>query len=174
MYEFRIVSARRLLLFLACLFAIALTAVFWQTAFAKPDATATMRFGNPDAGSDFPPNPPHDRSANAEDNIIPRTVVISEGGTVEFLRESGRHQVAIYEPGTAPEDIDTSILVPGDFIADPTNRVAGSLSPLPSAPGWSSFTSPPLNDGGKYLVICTFLPHFEIGMYGWIEVKELD
>ena len=30
-----------------------------------------------------------------------------------------------------------------------------------------TFTQP-----GKYLVICAFLPHFEGGMYAWVEVKE--
>jgi plastocyanin len=24
---------------------------------------------------------------------------------------------------------------------------------------------------GRYLVICAFLPHFEVGMYGWVEVR---
>jgi plastocyanin len=34
------------------------------------------------------------------------------------------------------------------------------------APTWT-FTTP-----GRYLVICTFLPHFETGMYGWVTVRD--
>ena len=25
---------------------------------------------------------------------------------------------------------------------------------------------------GGFLVICTYLPHFQAGMYGWVEVRD--
>jgi plastocyanin len=28
------------------------------------------------------------------------------------------------------------------------------------------------NEAGRYLVICAFLPHFELRMYGWVTVRE--
>ena len=79
-------------------------------ATASSAMTATMQFGQPNVGSDYPPVPPHDQSAHAKDNIVPRTVVIDKGGTVTF-NTFGVHQVAIYAPGTEPDDIDTSDLV---------------------------------------------------------------
>jgi hypothetical protein len=27
------------------------------------------------------------------------------------------------------------------------------------------------DEPGRYLVICAVLPHFNVGMYGWVEVK---
>src|SRR5687768_9737087 len=139
-------------------------------------ASATVQFGlPPNVGSGFPPTSGHDQSAHAVDNMVPRTVVIDVGGTVTF-NVPGVHQVAIYEPGTEPDDIDTSILVlmppgcprPGGvvplMINDPENREA--LYAQPCLPGGATrvvthtFTEP-----GRYLVICAFLPHFEVQMY---------
>jgi plastocyanin len=136
--------------------------------------SATMQFGLADAGSPFPPAAGHDQSAHAKDNIVPGTVVIDQGGTVTFDVPSGAHQIAIYGPGTEPEDIDTGVLVtlcPGSatrLINDTQNRVALITSPCGSA--WQAqytFDTP-----GRYLVICAFLPHFQVGMYGWVEVRE--
>jgi plastocyanin len=144
-------------------------------------STATVQFGKPNTGSPFPPTPPHDRSAHAVDNMVPRTVVIDVGGEVTF-NVPGVHQVAIYAPGTEPDDIDTSNLVlmppgcprPGGvrlMINDSENREA--LYAQQCLPGGGTrvvrhqFTRP-----GRYLVICAFLPHFEVQMYGWVEVRE--
>ena len=55
--------------------------------------TATMQFGKPNVGSDYAPNPPHDQSAHAKDDLVPRTVVIDKDGTVTFST-FGVHQVA--------------------------------------------------------------------------------
>jgi plastocyanin len=136
--------------------------------------SATMQFGQADVGSPFPPAADHDQSAHAKDNIVPGTVVIDRGGTVTFDVPAGAHQIAIYGPGTEPEDIDTGALVtlcPGSaprLINDTQNRVALITSPCGSA--WQAqytFDTP-----GRYLVICAFLPHFQVGMYGWVEVRE--
>ena len=151
-----------------------------RSSVATP-STATVQFGKPAVGSPFSPTSGHDQSAHAVDNMVPRTVVIDVGGTVTF-NVPGVHQVAIYDPGTEPDDIDTSILVlmppgcpsPGGaplMINDPENREA--LYAQPCLPGGATrvvthtFTEP-----GRYLVICAFLPHFEVQMYGWVEVRD--
>lgn len=136
--------------------------------------SAAMQFGQPDVGSPFPPSADHDASAHAKDNIVPRTVVIDLGGTVTFDVPAGVHQIGIYAPGTNPGDIDTSVLVrlcPGTaprLINDARNRVALLTNACGSA--WQAqytFTTP-----GRYLVICAFLPHFQVGMYAWVEVRD--
>ena len=136
--------------------------------------SATIQFGQPDVGSPYPPSADHDGSAHAKDNLVPRTVVIDVGGTVTFNVPAGAHQIAIYAPGTEPEDIDTTNVValcPGPaarLINDSTHRVALITRPCNTA--WQAqytFTAP-----GRYLVICAFLPHFQVGMYGWVEVRE--
>lgn len=144
---------------------------------------ATIQFGQ-DVGSPFPPDSGHDQSGHAADKLVPRTVVIANGGTVTFNVPPNVHQIAIYEPGTEPEDIDTSALTTlaafagcaGDpvvnaplVIDDATNRVAAYPIPcFAPAQQTHTFTSP-----GRYLVICAFLPHFEEAqMYGWVIVRE--
>ena len=137
---------------------------------AGPDGSATVRFGNPDAGSPFPPPVfNHDSSSNARDNLIPRTSVISAGGNITFT-VAGFHQVAVYGPGTQPEDITVPPFPPNLFINDPTNRLA--LQPIPGVQGpWTppagTFSAP-----GRYLILCNVTPHFAIdNMYGWVIVK---
>jgi plastocyanin len=99
--------------------------------------------------------------------------VIDQGGTVTFQVPAGAHQIAIYAPGTEPEDIDTTNLValcPGPaprLVNDPTNRVA--LMTHACGSSWQAQYT--FNAPGRYLVICAFLPHFEVGMYGWVEVR---
>ena len=73
------------------------------SAQAATPSTATITFGADGHGSPFPP-PDHDASYNGRDNLIPRTVVIARGGSVTFDM-AALHQVAVYEPGTGPEDI---------------------------------------------------------------------
>jgi plastocyanin len=147
-------------------------------AMASSDMTATVQFGQANVGSGFPPTSGHDQSAHAVDNMVPRTVVIDKGGTVTF-NTFGVHEVAIYAPGTNPEDIDTSdlVLTPAGcpkpngaalLIDDDTNRVA--LYAQPCGPGARQVTHT-FDEPGRYLVICAFLPHFQVGMYGWVIVR---
>lgn len=104
--------------------------------------------------------------------------MIAQGGTVTFdLSGPGRalHQVAVYPDGTEPGDVDTTALAPpvagcppAPLIVDPDGLV---LAPQPCAGGTTTpshrFTQP-----GRYLVICTLLPHFaNFQMYGWVIVK---
>ena len=84
-------------------------------ATAASGMTATVQFGQANVGSGFPPTSGHDQSAHADDNMVPRTVVIDKGGTVTF-NTFGVHQIGIYAPGTEPGDIDTTdlVLTPAD------------------------------------------------------------
>ena len=150
---------------------------------ARPDdagdpLSATMNFGIDVIGSPFPPVPEHDASAHAKDNIVPRTVVIARGGTVTFkMGPAPVHAVGIYAPGTEPEDINTNILTPPPpppcppvpLISDPNNLVANVSTQRcqggAAAPTFT-FTAP-----GRYFVICRFLPHFLVQMYGWVIVR---
>ncbi|HET9266666.1 MAG TPA: hypothetical protein VFO31_00830, partial [Vicinamibacterales bacterium] len=72
---------------------------------ANTPLAATVRFGNDSVGSPFPPPSGHDRSGHAKDNLIPRTVVIDQGGTVTFQMGGGVHQVGIYKDGTQVDQV---------------------------------------------------------------------
>ena len=139
-------------------------------AWAAPDGTAVVRFGRPDTGSPFPPPAfDHDQSSNARDNMTPRNVVISSGGSVKF-EIRGRHQVAIYKAGTDPDDIN--VPPAGLFVNDATDRVELGPQNFPVTDlDWTTpvgtFAAP-----GRYLVICNLRPHFaDFDMYGWVTVK---
>src|SRR6516162_8402767 len=64
------------------------------------------------------------------DIIIPNKVTIEEGDTVNFIIGGG-HVLNIYDDGTKPKDIDTSVIEPaancpttaGGVINDPINRI---------------------------------------------------
>ena len=157
------------------------------TGQGKSPTDAVMQFGQADVGSPFPPGSEHDQSAHAKDNIVPRTVVIAVNGTVTFNVPPGVHQINIYKPGTEPEDVDTSMAnlttlaaragcaAPPGVVNAPIVISTGGANfeaaiPVPCLTPTTrtyTFTQP-----GKYLVICAFLPHFQVGMYGWVEVKE--
>ena len=149
----------------------------FDAAAASLDA-AVMRFGLTDVGSGFPPPSGHDRSGHANDTMVPGTVVIDVGGTVTF-EIVNPHQISIYGPGKRPEDVDTSIRAampagcpnPGGngLITDSDGLVASWADPCnqPRLPITYQF-----NEAGRYLVICSFNPHFQIGMYGWVIVRD--
>jgi plastocyanin len=142
--------------------------------------SASVDFGRDDLGSPFPPPSGHDQSGHSRDSLFPQEVVIDKGGTVTFVMgASGVHEAAIYKPGTSPSDIRTvppflDPAAPGcppvPTINDPNNRVTIVSDQVceggAAAPSWT-FDTP-----GKYLVICTFLPHFQARMYGWVTVRD--
>lgn len=139
-------------------------------------ATAVVHFGDHEAGSPFPPAV-HDESFHAKDKIVPRTVVIDRSGEVRF--EIGpEHQVAIFEPGKYPGDIDATETVEHPHLPGPLERIVFdegrvALSPGPSG-GHTTWATPSgtFDERGRYLMICTTNLHFlEADMYGWIEVK---
>jgi hypothetical protein len=140
---------------------------------AGPDTSATVRFGNDDVGSPFPPITEHDESGNGKFNLIPRTVAIADGGSVTYdiLVRFGIHQPVVYEAGTTPDDID--LLGPFPFVNDPMGRLAVGPA-VNAAAGTGTWTTPAgtFDDPGRYLVLCNFAPHFaEFNMYGWVDVK---
>ena len=130
-------------------------------ASTSADTTAVMQFGRPDLGSgcQFPCEDDH--SAHAVDRVAPGAVRIAVGDTVEFDIEDF-HQVAIYEPGIRPADIEPDPAA-FPFVNDPDARIAVSVPTLDY-----SFT---FDEPGKYLVICNITPHF-VGaqMWGWVVV----
>jgi hypothetical protein len=142
-----------------------------------------ISFGRDDVGTEFFPPGEHDRSFHAKDKIRPRVVHLAAGGEVVFDMGSF-HGVAIYEPGTTPDDIEISpatledlvlpfppFLLEGFLINDPDGRVADrspvSMAPMQWSPPEGIFDEP-----GRYLVLCYVLPHFvEAKMYAYIEVR---
>ena len=149
---------------------------------APPVLAATVRFGNDSVGSPFAPNLQHDQSGHGRDNMIPRTVVVDQGATVTFVMGGGVHQVGIFEDGTRPEDVILTGAVnkPG---CPPLGYISGTSNPdtfidVTGAPICDTTQANVVNQTytfetpGRYLVICMFIPHFNIGMYGWVEVKE--
>jgi plastocyanin len=147
-------------------------------AFANSPDAATVQFGLVDVGSGFPPPVMHDRSIHASRTMVPGTVVIDVGGIVTF-NIVNPHQISIYAPGKGPEDVNTSIraAMPAGCpnpdgngrITDPVGLVASWANPCnaPRQPITYQFNQP-----GRYLVICSFNPHFQIGMYGWVIVRD--
>lgn len=141
---------------------------------------AVVRFGNPGAGTmQFGPEHP---SAHAFDNIIPNTVVIAAGGTVRF-DVAPPHVVAIYQPGTTPEEIRLipgvtlfdhvgppgPPFIPNFYIDEPNGRLFLDPAPAFGPPHSVEYT---FEQPGKYLVICRIAPHFAFNkMYAWVEVK---
>ena len=145
---------------------------------ASSPLSATVEFGNAGVGSGFPPGSGHDQSAHAPDSLVPTNVVIDAGGTVTF-NAVGIHQISIYQPGKAPEDVVTSNQVampagcpplPPFRIDDPVGRIPIN-GQNPTGCGNRTYTHT-FADPGKYLVICDVAPHFAIKMYGWVTVRD--
>jgi len=144
---------------------------------ASTPLSATVRFGNDSVGSPFPPPSGHDQSGHGRDNLIPRTVVIDAGGTVTFEIGGPVHQVAIYKDGTRPEEVSLAGLAPKAGCG-PAPYIPGTNDPnfikvlgQPPCAGGPTTVSQKFDTPGRYLVICSFLPHFQVGMYGWVEVR---
>jgi hypothetical protein len=140
-----------------------------------PLANADLSFGqwNTSPGLDrFPNNSPITGNVH---KLIPFETKIKAGGTVNFII-GGFHLVTVYGPGTNFEDISTNVLtpIPGapmgfpPVVDDPVNRIYRGLSPfgLPQDRVEAvNFAMP-----GRYLAVCTFLPHFIDRMFGYIQV----
>jgi plastocyanin len=137
-----------------------------------PLANATVSFGS------WMTTPPLDRFPNQNPitanhhELIPQVAKIKAGGTVNF-NISGFHHVLVYDDGTQPGDIDTTITVPPTaggppLIADPDRRIYRGLDPSlfpQDRVEIVHFANP-----GTYLVMCGVLPHFRDGMFGFVRV----
>jgi plastocyanin len=146
-----------------------------RTQGATP-SSAVVRFGRNDVGTDFFPPGSHDQSLHADDTLFPRTVVIDAGGWVRFDAPPNIHQIAIYNPGKNVKDVNVSLTTashascpPLPLIDDPVLRRGGALTARECFLPWSHTET--FDDPGRYLVICTVLPHFQVGMYGWVIVR---
>jgi hypothetical protein len=187
-------DAFRLVVSLGLLAILALPAA---VAAAPPD-TATMVFGKelgnrpptvrtpPGCDPGIPPGPPacfpddHDSSANAADDIVPRTAVIAQTGSVSFIRAVGNHGVAVYKPSTDVAELKAAVGPGGGFFSIDNNTTLDRVyqGPLqgnawPTGPGGAQTTpAGTFSEPGRYLVVCTFRPHFrDVNMYGWINVQ---
>ncbi|MBA3440505.1 MAG: hypothetical protein H0T92_11610 [Pyrinomonadaceae bacterium] len=91
---------------------------------------------------------------------------------------AGLHQVLIYDDGTKPEDINTSLIAPPPppplpqvpLIADPNRRIYRGPDPRVLLPVIDRVEVVHFAEPGTYLVICGVLPHFQEGMYGYVKV----
>src|SRR5215472_19355897 len=166
-----------------------------------PLANATVSFGlwDPNKSDLLSTEKPLDRlvadpgmGRGVNDIIVPNEVTIKEGGAVNFIIGGG-HVVTVYDDGTKPEDIDTSVIEPaarcpttaGGVINDPNNRIYRGPC-FSTSFGTTPTTTITRRDGvevvqftkpGRYLVICSRLNHFidSIGkfqMFGFVKVEE--
>lgn len=141
-----------------------------------PLSNATVSFGQ------WRSDPPLDRFPDQSPRLhnqhqqIPFKVKIKAGGSVNFII-GGFHQIIVYDDGTQPEDINTTLIVPGSsppgLIDDPNGRIYRGLNPrlLPQdRVEVVHFPKP-----GTYLVICGVLPHFvNDNMFGFVRVLPDD
>lgn len=139
-------------------------------------SSAVMQFGNQATGSPFPPGSGHDSSAHGADKLVPRTVTIAVGGTVTFVLSNPVHGIGVYAAGTDTADIDLSAVAilggcpPVPYINDANGRLA-QFAPI--CAGGTAANQWQFNEPGRYLVICTFAPHFAgADMFGWVIVGE--
>ena len=166
-------------------------------AISGPLATATVSFGAWATGVNRRPNIGQTAGlANNVHALIPNEVKIKAGGTVNFI-VAGFHLVVVYGNSKRPQDIATNVTVlpfgapAPPLIDDPADRVYRGIDPtvLPLLqgppqpamlpPGTTATFQPVLQDrvevvhfrdAGRYLVICGVLPHFNDGMYGYVDV----
>ena len=156
---------------------------FPAAALAGPPSSATVRFGNDTAaGADqncfrgsqgvTPEN-----CAHGYHKMIPGAVSISTGGDVTFTNE-GTHQVLIFNGNPKPQEIVPAN--PGRVVAvagPPFQCGESGEAACPTGVKYVglqgsgvidtfSFSQP-----GQYLVICNITPHFEQGMWGWVNVQ---
>jgi hypothetical protein len=156
-----------------------------------PLSSANVSFGQWDLDTPldrFPNNSPRERNYH---HLIPGTVEIKAGGSVNF-QVAGFHHILIYDDGTKPRDINIALTIAPTtqpvppLINDPVKRIYRGLDPsvLPMLPG--STPPQPLQDRietvrfpnpGKFLVICGVLPHFfdmatgQFIMFGYVRVR---
>ena len=148
---------------------------------SDPLGSATVSFGGWMAGM----TPPLDRfvasppDANHHE-LIPNIAKIKVGGYVNFII-SGFHVVTIYDDGTKPADIDTTILVPGPrpgppIINDPDRRIYRGVDPVAGGgvPVLDRTEVVHFHKPGTFLVICGVTFHFAEGMFGYVRVLPLD
>ncbi len=191
---------KRMTLSMICILTFIAIALSASLATARDDrrGNVTVSFGqwdpnNPRLREGEPGEDPLDRlledPAQGRGNnhaVLPGVVKIKAGEAVNFII-SGGHVVTVYDDGTQPEDIDTSVTesaancptTAGGIINDPVDRIYRGPCFAPAA---DNDTSDPRRDGvevvlfknpGTYLVICARKNHFvNDGMFGFVRVKK--
>ena len=144
-----------------------------SVAIDGPLSNATVSFGA------WMTSPPMDRFPNVSAGIpnhhelIPHIAKIKAGGSVNFII-AGFHQVIVYDDGTQSGDINANLTVLPTvpvgvlLIDDPNRRIYRGLDPSLQPRDRVEvlyFANP-----GTYLVICGVRPHFNQGMFGFVEV----
>src|SRR5215831_16382040 len=166
----------------------------------RDNVAVSFGLGNPNADNLLPTEKPLDRLVGdppmgvvVADIIIPQRVTIKEGDSVNFIIGGG-HVLTIYDDGTKPEDINTSVIEPaancpataGGVFNDPNNRIyrgpcfSTSFGTTPTTTITRrdcvevvQFTKP-----GTFLVLCSRLNHFidsttgEFQMFGFVKVEK--
>ena len=152
----------------------------WLPTPDYPADPAELNTANPQPIDRFAPNDPFPRRLNGH-RVTPNPIRIHVGDTVSFII-AGFHNLLIYGPGTKPEDIDRTNLVPGSappLINDPNRRLYRGLDPRTQAEQ-DRVEVVGFNTKGRYLVICGVLPHFfdaatgQFVMFGYVDVREDD
>jgi len=119
--------------------------------------------------------------------MIPNQVTIRAGGMVNFII-AGNHQLAVYDDGVQPRDINADLVLPpplNNLIDDRNRRIYRGTSPTavpadffgPGVPA-AAIPAPPQDrietvsfpKPGTYLVICGVRTHFVGGMFGYVIV----
>lgn len=146
----------------------------------NPQQNATVSFG------EWMTTPPLDRYPNESPmlanhhELIPQTVKIKAGGTVNFII-GGLHQVIVYDDGTQPESIRTTppfirpttgIPLGVPLINDPLRRIYAGLDPSRQPNTFDRVEVVHFPNPGIYLVICGVLVHFvRDRMFGFVRVS---
>src|SRR5262245_6429454 len=109
----------------------------WRNDGDRRSDNVTVSFGLWDPNKSDLMGAPLDRlladptgGVGVNDALVPNKVTIKEGDSVNFIIGGG-HVVTIYDDGTKPKNIDTSVIEPatncptnaGGVINDPTNRI---------------------------------------------------
>ena len=139
-----------------------------------PLSNATVSFGA------WPTDPPIDRFPNLgalaipnEHELIPSETTIKAGGSVNFII-AGFHQILVYDDGVVNTDISTApanlLIRPmtAPLINDPHKRIYRGLDPLIFPQDRVEVVY--FEDAGRYFVMCGVLPHFQDGMFGFVNV----
>ena len=150
--------------------AFVVTCLTASPAVAQGDGNiATVSFGV-GLNTATPNNPPNH-------HVLPQTIRIKQGGVVNFM-VAGFHQISVYKPGKALDDLNLGN--PGPFINDLTDIYYQGINPA-GGPLATPATANPSNainrvesvafpGPGTYLVICNVRGHYMDGMYAWVVV----
>jgi plastocyanin len=96
---------------------------------------------------------------------------------VTFVIAGPVHQVSIYKDGTTVDEVSRAGAAPKAGCG-PAPFIPGTGDPNlvkvlgePICAGGPATVSYKFDTPGRYLVICAFIPHLNVGMYGWVEVR---